>query len=423
MQALEPTDWGAWFASYTQFVLRYADLAEENGVDIYQFADNLHTTYRHETSYRDLVRNLRTRFSGKLLVTTGPWYRNGLDTVKFWDCLDYIGICGSFHTLDIPYETAIRMTTDQVYRVYKASFESDVLPTARRFGKRILCSEVYYASRVGSTYSPSGVPNWGTARQDLAFRPEGSYAEQVRGHDAYMRVVADHADVYAGVFALQWRLEDPTWAVAWGLGTDNIYATPAEGLYALWWDGLGGPDGTPVEQVGCPLQREIEGFWYLPTFGGAQVEVFVEGHGPLAILDSDGRIDIGPNSPLDIRYRNPGSLFQSFCSLYLHLGAPRDFSDYTGILLTASSEPSAAFQIELDFGTWISCKSGLFSIGPERTSYVIPFGELRIEKDMRTQHGLGEKEIDLRQVIAIRVNVFSPEGTLRIYEFTPVTRP
>jgi len=420
LSALQPRDWTAWFASYGEYVLRYADIAEQNGADIYQFADNLHSTYGHESEYRELVKSLRNRFSGRLLVSTGPWYRDGLSNVGFWDTLDYIGICGSFHTVgSVPYEEAIRMKSDEIYRVYKASFESQVLPTARRFGKQVLCCEAYYQSRVGSTYSPSGIPNWGSPMADYTFKQPVSFAEQARGYDAYLRVVADHPDVFAGMFALQWCLQDLTGVETWGRGGHNIYATPAEGLFALWWNGFPSPQGIPAAMPGCTF---IEGHWVLWTFGGAQGSASVGGGAPLAI--HDGLVDVGPNSPVDVAYSNPGRLFESVCTLLLNFGALWDLSGYAGILLTASAEPTAVFQIELDFGEqWIQSLSDLIEIGPERSTYFVPFDELRVMENARIQYGLGEKEIDFSKVRGIRVNLLSPHGTLHIYAFTPVMQP
>ena len=422
MQALEPSDWVAWFRSYGEFVLRYADLAEETGVDVYQFADNLHTTYGHENEYRNLIAQIRSRFSGSVLVSTGPWFRSGLDQVGFWDALDYIGICGSFHTGGA-YATAIKMKTDDVYGVYRSTFEREILPTAKRFQKQVLCCEAYYQSRAGSTYSPSGIPNWGSAGADYSFTQPVSFAEQARGYDAYLRVVSEYTDVFAGMFALQWCLEDPTWPVLWGGGgTHNIYSTPAEGLFSIWWDGLVSPEGVPTATSDCPLEKEVGGYWTMWTFGGATGAASLNGRQVQELVEGSGMLDVGPNSPLDVSYSNPGRMFESVCTLLLNFGALRDLSNYAGILLDASATPAAMFQIELDFGEeWIQCLSQLVEIGPQRELYYIAFDDLSVAEHARTQYGLGEKEIDFSQVRGIRVNLLSRGGMLHIYQFSPAT--
>ena len=421
MQALYPSDWNTWFENYSQYALRYADLAEATGVDIYQFAESLHTTYSHESSYRNLIKAIRKRFSGSLLVTTGPWYKNGLDTVGFWDALDYIGICGSFQTFGLfPYSSAIRMTTDEVYEVYKSLFEREVLPTARRFGKRVLCAEVYYPSVVGSTYSPSGVPNWGTLAQDLNFKPQGSYTEQVRGYDAYMRVVENYMDIYAGVFALQWCLQDPTCLSMHSLGTHNIYATPAEGLFALWWDDLPSPQGRPVKVPGCPMQYEVGGFWFLKAFGDVQTEVFNEGEGPIATVDEYGLLDVDPNSPIDLKYWHSSNSRQGFCILHLYLGEPRDLSNYSGVVLMASADPPTDVSVELDFGDWIPCIADPITLGSERSSYLIPFSNFRIDREVGHKYGLGETDIDFAHVGALTLRIQSSGSMIHIDGFSLV---
>jgi hypothetical protein len=419
MQALEPDDWAAWFRSYGEFIRDYADLAEDTGVDVYQFADNLHSTYCREGDYRSLIAQIRSRFSGSLLVSTGPWFRNGLDQVGFWDALDYIGVCGSFHTqATTPYATAVQMKTDEVYQVYKSLFEREILPTARRFQKRVLCCEAYYPSGVGTTYSPNGMSNWGSTVADYTYAPPVSFSEQARGYDAYVRVIADYSDVFAGMFALQWCLRDLTGVLA-SRPWHNIYATPSEGLFALWWDGLPTPAGTPVTIAGCV---SLEAQWFLWTFGGATGSVSVGGGAPVAI-DEQGVVNVGHNSPIDVAYTNPGALFHSVCTLLLtFVGGAQDLSGYSGILLAASAEPAASFQIELDYGDeWIQCMSQLVEIGSQRGLYYVAFDELTVAEHARTQYGLGENEIDLSQVRGIRVNLLSREGTLHIYQFSPVT--
>ena len=422
MQALEPDDWAAWFRSYGEFALRYADLAEAADVDVYQFADNLHTTYGHENDYRSLITLIRSRFSGSLLVSTGPWFRNGLDRVGFWDALDYIGICGSFHTGG-DYSTAIEMKTDDVYEVYRSIFEREILPTANRFQKQVLCCEAYYQSRAGSTYSPSGIPNWGSPGADYSFTQPVSFAEQARGYDAYLRVVSQYTDVFAGMFALQWCLEDPTWPVLWGGGgTHNIYSTPAEGLFSIWWDGLVTPEGVPTATSDCSLAEEVGGYWTMWTFGGATGAASLNGRQVQELVEGSGMLDVGPNSPLDVSYSNPGRMLESVCTLLLNFGALRDLSNYAGILLDASAIPAAMFQIELDYGEeWIPCLSQLVEIGPQRELHYIAFDDLSVAEHARTQYSLGEKEIDFSQVRGIRVNLLSRGGMLHIYQFSPAT--
>jgi len=118
-------------------------------------------------------------------------------------------------------------------------------------------------------------------------------------------------------------------------------------------------------------------------------------------------------------------MFESVCTLLLNFGAPWDLSDYAGILLDASADPAATFQIELDFGEqeWIGSIAPPIEIGQGRATYFVSFDELRVMKDARIQYGLGEKEIGLSEVRGIRVNLLSPRGALHIYDFKPVRDP
>ena len=82
--------------TYESAILRYAELCEEVGADIYAFSDTLQTTYRFEDRYRALISSIRSVYSGGLTVLTGP-YEDRLEEVGFWDALDYIGTVSYTH--------------------------------------------------------------------------------------------------------------------------------------------------------------------------------------------------------------------------------------------------------------------------------------------------------------------------------------
>ncbi|MBU0700485.1 hypothetical protein KKE26_04210, partial [bacterium] len=87
--AIEPSDWNAWFGSYTDFINYYADFAQNNGVEQLCIGCELEKTVSHETEWRKVIEGVRSRFT-KPITYAANW--DGYDKVNFWDVLDYAGV-------------------------------------------------------------------------------------------------------------------------------------------------------------------------------------------------------------------------------------------------------------------------------------------------------------------------------------------
>ncbi len=86
---LRPADPDAWFEAYSDFLLRWADLAEAESVQIFVVGTELAGTLEHEARWRELIATVRERFSGRLTYAAS-W--DEADLVPFWDTLDVAGI-------------------------------------------------------------------------------------------------------------------------------------------------------------------------------------------------------------------------------------------------------------------------------------------------------------------------------------------
>ena len=79
--------WSDWFDSYGQFIIKYAKICQEYNCFMYEAAAELLTAFEREQEWRDLIKNIRSVYNGKLTVA-------GYDNIQFWDALDYIGLEG-----------------------------------------------------------------------------------------------------------------------------------------------------------------------------------------------------------------------------------------------------------------------------------------------------------------------------------------
>jgi len=80
--------WEAWFASYERCLLPYAQLAQQEGVELLSMNCELYCPNRQEAHWRALVAKTRQIYSG-LLTTSAISGREA--EVRWWDTLDVIG--------------------------------------------------------------------------------------------------------------------------------------------------------------------------------------------------------------------------------------------------------------------------------------------------------------------------------------------
>jgi len=82
--------WCAWFASYREFVIRFARLAEEVDADLFSIGVEFKSsTNFYEDEWRELIAEIRGIYSGALTYSAN-W--DEVEEVAFWDALDAIGV-------------------------------------------------------------------------------------------------------------------------------------------------------------------------------------------------------------------------------------------------------------------------------------------------------------------------------------------
>jgi hypothetical protein len=82
--------WDAWFASYEEFVLEFAMLAEEVGADLFSIGVEFKSSSNpYEAEWREVIAAVRRVYSGRLTYSAN-W--DEVEEVPFWDALDAIGV-------------------------------------------------------------------------------------------------------------------------------------------------------------------------------------------------------------------------------------------------------------------------------------------------------------------------------------------
>ncbi len=85
-----PSGWQSWLDSYSEYLLDWADIAQQEGVEMLSIGVEFKTaSWRHRDRFEILARQVRERYHG-LLVYSANW--DEVDEVGFWHCVDVIGL-------------------------------------------------------------------------------------------------------------------------------------------------------------------------------------------------------------------------------------------------------------------------------------------------------------------------------------------
>ena len=88
----EPT-WSDWFASYTEYVVHHARLAEETGAAMLCVGCEMVQTDKREAEWRALVAEVRTVYSGLVTYNCDKYQEH---RVRWWDAVDVISSSGYY---------------------------------------------------------------------------------------------------------------------------------------------------------------------------------------------------------------------------------------------------------------------------------------------------------------------------------------
>jgi hypothetical protein len=138
--------WDSWFASYRRYLLYWADVAREEGVEMISLGVEFKTaSWRFRDRFALLAEEVRERYAG-LIVYSANW--DEVDEVGFWDRVDVIGL-NAFYPLSHLEEP------DPADMVRNAEAFADRLELlARVHGKPVMFTEVGFKALTDSYREP-----------------------------------------------------------------------------------------------------------------------------------------------------------------------------------------------------------------------------------------------------------------------------
>jgi hypothetical protein len=213
--AVRPRDPDAWFASYTAFIGHYAELAADLDVDEFAVGTELRGVARDRARWIKVIDTVRHRYSGPLVYAANP---NAYAEVSFWDKVDLIGIDGYWPLSRKPTTDVAELTRSL------APIRDQLAAFSARTGRRVLFTEVGYASQRGATTQPASSKLSRQQAQD----------EQAAAYRAVLEVFTCQA-WWAGVYWWVWTvLPVPPAHPPEPLGY-SVHGKEAEAVVRKWW--------------------------------------------------------------------------------------------------------------------------------------------------------------------------------------------
>lgn len=226
-QAFTEADWTAWFESYAAFVLPLAQLASDEGVDMFEVASELDVALTTRApQWRALIARVRAVYAGPLYVAANT---GTLELITFWDVLDAVGV-DAYYGLGDTLPLGVAPTVDALVTAW-VPIAASLATIAASTGKPILITEVGYQSRPSCHVRP-----WGTVvhdpLDDSAWLEDHDMACQANAYEALLRVFTP-LPWFSGVFFWLWHAD----STSGGTGDSDFtpHGKPAEVVLRKWY--------------------------------------------------------------------------------------------------------------------------------------------------------------------------------------------
>jgi len=151
-------EWTSWFISYRNFITHYAQLAEDNGVDMLVIGTELAGT-THRPEWNQIIDDIRAIFSGEITYAAD---NDNYQTITWWNRLDYIGI-NAYFPLTTSYDPALSDLISEWNLIAQ-----DLQTFSQAQGKQIILTEVGYQSYDGANIMPWWAPTSTEDEQEQA---------------------------------------------------------------------------------------------------------------------------------------------------------------------------------------------------------------------------------------------------------------
>ncbi|NJB82145.1 glycoside hydrolase family 113 [Wenyingzhuangia aestuarii] len=184
-------DWEVWEKEYTDYILSYAKVAQEQQVELFCVGTELkQVVLKRPLFFKELIKKVKQIYKGKLTYAAN-W--DNAEGVNFWQELDYIGV-DAYYTLSNKKEPSV----DELIKAWQP-IKQNLHELSKRNNKPILLTEYGFESCDFNTKD-----TWGS---------NGIYAvneqAQANAYKALYKTFYNH-NWFAGGFLWKWHLTETT---------------------------------------------------------------------------------------------------------------------------------------------------------------------------------------------------------------------
>ena len=225
-----PSNPAAWFQSYTQFILHYAQIAQEEGVELYCMGTEFKTISgaANRDRWVAVINAIRGAYGGPLTYAANATFpADEFTSVSFWDQINIIGLDGYFTLTDQNNPTLAQLISAWTSNRFGENIVAAVQNFASSRQKPVIFTEIGYKSTDGTNREP-----W-----NFGLSGAVDTAEQRDCYQAAFTVWSQQSSWMRGFFWWAWPVPPP----AANDGDYNPRSKPAETVLRTWQ----GPGGNP----------------------------------------------------------------------------------------------------------------------------------------------------------------------------------
>ena len=140
-------EWEQWFCNYTDFIMHYADVAEQASIEVLCIGTELyHPAVKFPDRWRQIVSMIREVYSGKLTYAAN--FDREFQEIIWWDALDYIGIQAYF-----PLSSSTPPTIKELRNGWKPHVKK-IESVAAAYDMQVVFTELGYRNDVRAAKEP-----------------------------------------------------------------------------------------------------------------------------------------------------------------------------------------------------------------------------------------------------------------------------
>jgi hypothetical protein len=201
---IAPTNAAAWFQSFKNFIIHYAQLAQDNGVEMLCFGTEYVSMSgsNNQAAWEEVIAAIRAVYpSGKLAYAANATSATDeFTSVSFWDSVEVIGLDGYFPLTNHADPTLAELVAAWSNNRYGENIVQDVQNFADAHpDKPVIFTEIGYRSAAGANMAP-----W-----DYSATAAADNLEQQNCYEAMYQVWSKHPAIQ-GNFWWDWPVQPPS---------------------------------------------------------------------------------------------------------------------------------------------------------------------------------------------------------------------